>query len=553
MSSSKPICSEASETSARVIVPAAFRWQALSGANWRGYARGPGAHRLAAKIAAASGMDEVAALLNEHPDFSGGILQGPGFVLAWADHIRSFPLYYAVKDGQLYLSPDARAVQEGAGLETPDSVSALEFAMAGYATGKHTLYEGLYVLQPGEILRWNGALKIERYFHYTPEHRESPAEENMKKLGAVMDEITQRIVDRAAGRPIWIPLSGGLDSRLILCRLHEYGYKNLHTFSYGPHFNFEALCAKKIAARLGVPWQFVAPRQAWLRALFESNERRAFWRFADGLKTVPCMREFSAFMWLKKNRVIPDDAVVINGQSGDYITGNHINAAWNANGAGSAAQLFSIIRDKHYDLWKDLRTPRNEGIMRPRIAELFPDGWEKFTSLHDLSRVEETWEYDGRQICYVLSGQRLYEFLGFEWELPLWERTLVDFCRTLPFEQKFGQKLYKDWLRSWNYKGLFPAKEPYIWRWPLPMLWVVPVAQLIGLVQGRKAKTRFYALMRYYGHYANQYAFFPRATHKATAQNARSVIALHVRQWIDENQALFPESLRRAAGVESAD
>ena len=39
-------------------------------------------------------------------------------------------------------------------------------------------------------------------------------------------------------------LSGGLDSRLIISKLSELGYDNLHSYTYGPKHNYEAKIAE---------------------------------------------------------------------------------------------------------------------------------------------------------------------------------------------------------------------------------------------------------------------------------------------------------------------
>ena len=62
---------------------------------------------------------------------------------------------------------------------------------------------------------------------------------------------------KANNRPIWVPLSGGLDSRLILCKLHESGYKNLNSFSYGLKNNSESLIAKYVSKSLNINWKFI--------------------------------------------------------------------------------------------------------------------------------------------------------------------------------------------------------------------------------------------------------------------------------------------------------
>lgn len=482
-------------------------------------------------------------------DFTSGVIETPDHIIAWVDHVRSWPLYYSLKNKNFLISANAHQVQEQAGLTQINGASSLEFAMAGYVTGPHTLYEDLFALQPGEFLIWNkknSALTVKHFFRYIPDLTgEENEQELIKKLDMVMSRIMKRIIDRANGRPIWIPLSGGLDSRILLCKLHEYGYKNIRTFTYGPRFNFEAKIAKRIANTLNVPWTFVSIPQDKARTSFESEERKNFWRYADGFKAISSMREYEAVIQLHKSGALPDNAVLMNGQSGDYISGGHISQQWTENPSPNMDNFYNQILTKHYGLWPDLLTPENKEIIKTRINELIGEYKNHDNQPTDYARIEEIWEYDARQICLVIHGNRNYDYMGFDWELPLWEKELVDFFQNVPLKNKMGQSLYKKWLQQYNYKGLFPAKEPYIWRWPAHMLWVIPAAKIISIVKGQQAKTDFYARMRYYGHYSNQFAFYSWNEYKKLATKSRNMISLFVRTWMQENPQCMTENVKK--------
>ena len=480
--------------------------------------------------------------------FTSGVLESDQYIIAWVDHIRSWPLFYTVLDSGPIISNNARQLLDRRETSTVDPKSCVEFSMSGYVSGKRTLYKEIMCLQPGEFLFYDKQdknLKLNRYFQYIPCAKKESWNKNIKELGAILDASILKIIKRANGRPIWIPLSGGLDSRIILCKLHEHGYKNLHTFTYGPRFNFESKIAKKLAKNLNVPWIFVSPSKKVLRKYFESVERKSFWYSTDGLKAISSMREFAALMFLRDKKLIPDDAIIINGQSGDYITGGHVSDLWFSERKFKDKDLFKTLFEKHYDLWKELKTERNFDVLKERVVELLPLNWRKTKSEEGGASLEEAWEYDGRQTCLVANGQKSYDFFGYDWEMPLWDKALVDFCSELPLEQKRKQKLYKVYLKEYNYKELFPEKEPYIWRWPLLMLWVIPAAQIIGMIGGNKRKQNFYALMRYHGHYSNQFYSFPWSIHRDTFLSARNVMSLNVRQWAIENPNVIPEDILR--------
>lgn len=498
---------------------------------------------------------DITETLQNIDQFSSGVIETPTHIIAWVDHIKSHPLFYYQKEKEFYISPNARKVKNKLKLQDTNKDTAIELAMSGYITGKNTIYKKLYTIQPGEFIIWNKKQKLfttYRYFQYIPDLKQETSEqENITKLGIILDKLTKKIINRAKGKTIWIPLSAGLDSRIILCKLHEHGYSNVQTFTYGPRFNFEAKYAKKIAQKLNMPWRMVIPNSKTLHNSLQTKEFQDFLNYADGLKTIPCMREFSAIQSLSHQKDIKKGDIFINGQSGDYITGAHISNKWLEKGSSSKEDFLKILIGKHYDLWRNIKTAGNIKIANNAIEELIPEKLPQEQSNIEWAKLEENWEYEGRQICYVAHGQRIYEFFGYKWEMPLWEKDMVDFCRNLSLKQKAGQSLYKSYLQNYNYKNLFPKKEPYIWRWPLPMLWVVPVARIIGLVSGKKHKNNFYALMRYFGHVSNQFAAFKFSTHKKTYKNSRGVRSLHTRHWIKKNKNLFNKEILTSLKISS--
>lgn len=480
-------------------------------------------------------------ILSANNDFGAGIFETDRYIVAWVDHIRTWPVFYAIQNEQFYVSPSAEEVRKAAELTQKDPASVTEFSMSGYVTGAHTLYKGLCALLPGECIVWDKKARtheIIRYYRYLPTP-EVKAKWDIETLDQIMDRLTLDMIKRAGGKTIWVPLSAGLDSRLLLCKLHEHGYENLKTFSYGPRMNFELLHAKRIAKTLGVPWQHVAPAPWTIRRYFEDEARERYWNYASQYKTIPSMREYSALAWMHEKGIAKEGDVFINGQSGDYITGGHIHKDFLEPGKTNLDGFFERVIGKHFSCWESLLTDKNKAILKARIRDAVGDDLLQGNANIDRARQEEMWEYDARQICLVANGQRSYEFFGYEWEMPLWAKPLCDFCETLSLEEKKEQALYKRYLQDYNYMGLFPAEEPHLWRWPVYMLWVVPTAKLIELIRGQEAKQNFYALMRYFGHYANQYAFVPFSEHKETYKDARNVMSLYIRKWLSSNGVNF--------------
>ena len=470
--------------------------------------------------------------------YTAGAIETERLTIAWSDHIRSWPIFYTLQSNNIIIANSARQLQEKTGLNAIGKAALTEFAMSGFVSGKHTLVQGLFCLQPGEFLVFDKAtstLITERYFRYAPEYVSAePQESKIQKLGHILDEITLEIIENAEGRTIWLPLSAGLDSRILLCKLHEHGYQNIQTFTYGPKHNFEAYYAQKTARILGLPWRMIALPNAQIKRYFNSPKRQEFWQYADNLKAIPCMGGLAAMFHLHEQNIAQHGDIFLNGQSGDYITGDHIFSHWFDQKTIASRHFIDAIIEKHYSLWSSLKTDHNIAVIHDSIETIIDQEWRGKSGLIDRASQLENWEYDTRQICYVINGQRIYEFFGFNWELPLWDKRLVQFFKNLPLEDKKNQSLYRKYLRDYNYKELFPEKEPALWRWPLTMLWVIPLANMLSVFPDMKKD--FYALMRYFGHYSDQFSVFPLAEHLCTYKDSRNVTSLSVRHWLVENK-----------------
>lgn len=466
------------------------------------------------------------------------VVEGPHFLLACVDHCRSIPLFFVAAGEKEAVSNDARLLKAEAGLDGVDELSALEAAMAGFVTGRHTLFGGLSQLQAGDLLwhdKGTGKTKVDQYYIYVPDTPNAESEDGLiEQLAGVTDRAMARVIKQADGRPIWVPLSAGLDSRLILCKLVEQGYDNLFAFTYGPSGNDEAKAARAIAGRLGVEWRFWPDTPSHMRKLYDSDIRSAYWAFGDGLSTLPNLQDFPVLQRLKENGDIPEGVVIVNGQTGDFISGGHIPKALWESASPTLDDLFEAIVAKHYSLWRSLKTPGNLASLRSRVWDNLGLAGNETLSREQAAALYERFEYQERQAKHIINGQRNYDFLELDWALPLWDREFVDFWRDVPYEHKFQQGLYKRYLERWDFKGLFRGFKPVVWQWPGAMKAVLPLFRVVRLLFGTDARDRLIRYLLYFGMYRHMYAPFGYRYFFRHAQNLRNPISVLSQRWLAE-------------------
>ena len=72
------------------------------------------------------------------------IIVASNWILAIVDKIRSYPVFYVEQEKTLHVSNSARKLRSERNLTEIDELSQLECRMAGYVTGRETLYKHLY-------------------------------------------------------------------------------------------------------------------------------------------------------------------------------------------------------------------------------------------------------------------------------------------------------------------------------------------------------------------------------------------------------------------------
>jgi asparagine synthase (glutamine-hydrolysing) len=455
--------------------------------------------------------------------------------IAATDKIRSYPLFYSNHADNCLISNSARLLSRDTKSELAGKGVLLEFAMAGYVTGCDTMYAKVKQLQAGDLVAFpsNGnGTQLLRYYRYLPQPEEGSSTRWVDELAETTESIFKRMIDSARGRPLLVPLSGGLDSRLIVCMLRHFGYDNVRTFSYGLPGNHEAKIARKVAAALGFPWEFVPTTHSGFRDFFWSPFRKSYSEFSDGLCSVPSMQDVHPLFVLRK-RGLPNDTIIVNGQTGDFISGGHVPAR--LIGQSNPEGVIDAILDKHFVLHKSLRTPLNLKLMAERISHQIREIEHYAGRKLPSASLYESWEWQERQCKYVIGGQRAYDWLGLDWHLPFWDADYLKFWSRVPFELKLGQRLYREYLRSSDYYQLFRNFNPSVWRWPGATIAIVPIARAIGLLAGRQTKDRVYDYARYIGHYGPYYAPWGWRNFAQRSNDIRNPVTLFVDNWLSEN------------------
>ena len=395
------------------------------------------------------------------------IIDTSSHVIISVDHICSIPLYYLINNKSVVVTDDISYLQKEMGERFSISNSSkLQILMSGYTLFEDTLYTKIKSFIPGQIFlhRCNNVLihNINNYqAWFGADSSEYKSLELMSsKFNNVILEVMREIINSINNRQIVIPLSGGYDSRLIASILRHYNYENVICFTYGMRDNFEAISAKKIANDLGYKWIFVDLNIKEQADFYQSDDFFSYLEYADVPNAVPYYQGLYSVKCLKEAKLIDNNAVFINGNSGDFITGGHITQLYQyCNKNHLCKNIFDTIINKYYSLWGYMKTPNNISEITKKIDNSYSFLKDSYGADINVCDFIYYYEFINRQSKYVIQGQRVFEYYEYEWRLPLWDSKMIEFWASIPNNYKNEQFLYKSTIEKYNYSNVWNKSD----------------------------------------------------------------------------------------------
>jgi asparagine synthase (glutamine-hydrolysing) len=372
-------------------------------------------------------------------------------LLAAVDRIRSIPLFWGRAGNDVYLSDDPYWIADQFDSERYDEVCKREFVLTGYVTGCETLHPNVKQLQAGEVLICEaGATDLvcspNRYFRL---QEGMPYEGTSVRLIEQLDEAVtscfERLVSHCNGRPIAIPLSGGYDSRLIACTLKRLGYENVVAYTYGRPGNHNSAISERVAGNLGIEWHFVEySNDRWYR-WFRSDECRAYMRMSHALTSIPHLQDWPAVMELVKQGILEPETVFVPGHSVTSVSQGRLTRVAQEGRFRTTDSMVDSIVENSYRLW-----PLTEhdkcylDIFRQRTMRAIENRGEPIQNV--AVDAVQRWAWQEWEAKFIANWTRVYDFWGYDWWLPLWDKELIEFWMHVPAEFRIGRQLYDEYV-----------------------------------------------------------------------------------------------------------
>ncbi|HII79164.1 MAG TPA: asparagine synthetase B [Methanosarcina sp.] len=363
------------------------------------------------------------------------------------DKTRSIPLFYIKTKNSFIVSDSAYYLKDKINPHLNEEKAA-EFMVTGYVTGNETLFDDIKQIRNGEFLLYQKSenrLNSCCYFRFLHgNYYELPEDRLLEMLDQTFVNAFSRLIESTSkqGKRIVVPLSGGLDSRIIVAMLKRLGINDVTCMSYGRKGCRESEISKHVAEALGYEWVFVEYTAKKWRECYNSKEADLFRIWAGNLSSLPHMQDFPAVKELKTQGKIPENSVFVPGHTG-YGCDIPDSTSFD-----SEAYLTATLK-KHYNLWgygQEL-----EKIFKRRISKS-TSGLE----IKDNETFANTIEYfdtNERQAKFINNSVRVYEFFGYEWRIPLWDIEPMEFYLRVPVEYRINRYLYKKYARDCLFSG----------------------------------------------------------------------------------------------------
>lgn len=373
--------------------------------------------------------------------FSVIIQQDAGW-LAAVDRLRCFPLFYRKKDNQFIVSDEVDALFDDEENKNWNTEAIQMFSATGYAIGEDTLIDGISQIQAGEmVFVQEASVSKDFYYRFADEPDETVGEKDAERqLKDVLDRVGSRLVQLLDGRTVAVPLSGGLDSRLIVYLLHKFGYQNVVCFTYGKKQHNDEWCrSKRVAEQYGYPWLFIDYETVDAEALLQDEVFLSYVRYAAQYTSKFYLSEYVAARYFAEHDQWGKELVFVPGHSGDMIAGSHLRPYMSR--YRNVSQVVKDLTHIHFNLVETTSAERRmfHCKVRQQLEDMGPVSF---------SGLLETWDVRERQAKYIVNSCKVWEYFGFKYLLPLWDAELTDFFSHLPLDMRMCKHLYENVL--WN-------------------------------------------------------------------------------------------------------
>ena len=408
------------------------------------------------------GPGDLESLRQEQPGRRTGawtlIEAGDGVVRLTTDRTRSHHLLFTRAGDTWIISDDPQELRRHAPTWARDEQAAEVFLHAGFTPGTRTLAHEVYATPAGSVveLRSDGTWSSRSWetYRYDADPITSP-EEFADVFRTALDTAVERGLQETDGRQLLVPLSGGLDSRLLAVWLKRHGARDVVTFTYGVPGSTEVAISRGVAEALEMDWFTVDLDPTEMARTWAGPDGVDFQKRTWGLTSLPHVQDWYALLQMRRSALIDTDAVFLPGHT---IVGN-MHDEHLLEGGPSRNDVLTTVARHHSLLQGDRSAWRHLPLLRRAVVQgaqevSFPIGRGKDLagSGRSIQELVERVNLQERQAKYINESFKAYEAFGYGWALPMldtevwrtWLRGSEDLTATRDWYAQFTAEAYAE-------------------------------------------------------------------------------------------------------------
>lgn len=400
-------------------------------------------------------------VLRDHPGRLAAVEVTEDHVTLAVDRLRSWPLFWAVESSgsRLLVSDDPAALLSGLSDPALLRPALAELEDAGFVTGARTLLRGVHQVPQGAVVtidrRTGQAHQTDYAFAvYSAEEITDP-QDFADAFLAALDTTMTRLLERTDGRRLLLPLSGGLDSRLLLAWLLAHGEAGrVATFTYGVAGAREVEVSRAVAQEAGVAWTAVPYERGPLLEHWHSPATAAFLAACHAWSALPHVQDWYALSVMRERGDATEGDVVVPGHT---IVGNmHDEQLLDELPVSRATAARAIVRHHHDLQGRPQRAAGDPWVAAPVREAMSLAGFDG--SGRSLRSLLEGYNLRERQTKYINNSVRAYEHLGMDWALPMldtevWRTWLRGTASATATRDLYRQVVNHLWARATGASG----------------------------------------------------------------------------------------------------
>ncbi len=311
------------------------------------------------------------------------------------------------------------------------------FMGMGYFPEDKTYLDGISIFEPACHYCYDRELNLlekKKYWKWVYQPATYSSEYYSEQLRELLhSSLSVAVKDKETA----IPLSGGLDSRLLAGELtnNNLQFTNLQAISYGfTDSSPELKIAKQVAAQRSIPIHAYKMPDYLFDCIGEITEAVELFQYVDGT------RQASAVEWLSDNA--------------DVVVGGHWGDVWmDSMNVDSKDELQSAFQKKIIKKGSEWLL---ENICEPQVKngkdylnDYFTSFINKYNYIDDADYIMKIYKTEQWSFRWTVASLRMYQTASFP-VLPFYDKRIVELFSTIPSEEVIDRKLQVDYLKRYH-------------------------------------------------------------------------------------------------------